>query len=312
VKRQRTVTFNVAEPIRRSSSISENGRPVLETELDVITDLGDNVYYEFSKLEQSWTDSSRPISYDGSDGPLPGRLYSAIEDTCHAVNDSTKTGFVPKEQLVRIMSEESIVNELEKIERSFRKRIQFWKSTRSRRTIEEEAEIICNGFFVNSSSSGTRSQDGQTSKCFRKILAILLLIERPGTIRKFIEEGLCDANLPLIKVPDAKKIKAFSLCRKSGATHCSLKCLRGWKRQTLVQFEQWQWTMLAPFLYRGEKDKVMHYTLPGEVILPFTYREHICSGAHGDIFKVKIHPEHHNFNNDQVSPFATYLPRSWW
>ena len=144
----------------------------------------------------------------------------------------------------------------------------------------------------------------QRGKTFRKIFATLLLIELPGEIRKFIEEGVCDADLPLMKSDETgQSTRTFSLCRKA-APGVRMKCFEGWKRQTLEQFEKYQWKLVAPFFSRGEDDKTKHWLFRDEVILPFTRQEHAHSGAHGKVFKVKIHAEHHDFHENKVS-----LPR---
>jgi len=152
----------------------------VETEFDVVTDLGHSLC---NNLERSLTASSRPISYDGSEGPLPGKLWSAIDDTFRAMHGSSDTGFVPHDQLVRIINEESVGIELAEIEQSIRKHMQPWRRTRSRQAIEDESRIICHGLTSPASSPDVRDQDGQASRCLRRILATLILIERPATIR---------------------------------------------------------------------------------------------------------------------------------
>ena len=282
-------------------SISELESLGTETGPSVVTDLGEYLYETSNlTLERTTTSLSRPISYDGSDGLLQERLSEAIEATRRTMVlvAPEKKGFVPRQQQVRIMNESWVAEELSRVEKSFRKRIQFWNSMLHPRRIEEDASAICASLARHPDLMGNHEQRG---KSFRKVFATLLLIDRPGTIRKFIDEGVCDADLPLRKLEaPGKNAKTFSLCRK-GAPGVSLSCFEGWKRTTLVQFERYQWKLLAPFFSRGEEDKAKHYNFQDEVILPFTYQKHIHGGVHGEVFKVQIHPEHHDFNKHKVS-----------
>jgi hypothetical protein len=243
----------------------------------------------------SKTALSPQISHYTSEEGLSQQLSDAIDDTRLAMEVPEETGFVPRRQLVRIMNVVSVAKELSRIEQSFKTRIRFWRSTPTPRTIDEEAQIIC----ASSSPETALMNQELMSKSFRKVFATLLLIEQPSTIRKFIEEGVCDADLPLRKVP--RRGRDFSMCRKD-TPDVSLQCFEGWNRTSLVQFEQLQWKMVAPFFSLDEESHMVHYPLPDGAILPFTYRERTHSGAHGVVFKVKIHPEHHNFINHKVSP----------
>jgi hypothetical protein len=230
---------------------------------------------------------------------LQDQLFNAIEETCRqdlAGVVQEKTGFIPRQQQVKILTENVVAEELARIEKSFKKRIQVWKWPLSQRRIEEDASIICDGF---SRHLNLRGDDKQKAKCFRKIFAILLLIDEPGAIRKFIDEGVCDADLPLKKYETTgKHAKTFSFCRW-GAPGVSLKCFERWKGTSLAQFERYQWKLLAPWFSRGEEAR--HYIFQDEVILPFTYKKHAHNGAHGEVFQVRIHPEHHDFNESKVS-----------
>jgi hypothetical protein len=271
-----------------------------ESETTVVTDHGD-YYYEMNKLEQTLTSLSRFIPVEGSVGPLAEQLWQAIDDTYQRKTDTESRNFLPNNELLRIINKDSIMDILTKIDKSFKRRVKFWKKGPAR-TVEEEAQIICANLSLGKAKPGRKS--------FRKIFAILILIERPGAIKKFIEEGICDSDLPLIKKRLPTNDKAFSLSYRcdGGEPDIDVKCLSRWKRSTLVEFEQRQWKVLAPFFTRGKQNEVLHYTFKDEVILPFIYREHKRRGAHADIFKVKIHPEHHTFTEDEVGSSFAFSP----
>ncbi|KAF4625921.1 hypothetical protein G7Y89_g12242 [Cudoniella acicularis] len=252
-----------------------------ESDSDETTD-SEDYSYEINKLSQISIVNSRPTPYDGSGGRLQKQLHDIVLSTRLAAEVPEKAGFVPRQQLLTIMNEVSVAKELSKIERSFRKRLQFWRSISSPNTIQRKAEIICARHSLEMTLTDNREL---VIKSFRKVFAILLLIERPGTIGRFIDEEVYDVDLPLRKVPRKKNSKAFSLCRRDGSDS-SLKCFEGWNRATLERFERSQWRVMAPFFSGGEKKKVKHYTLEPDEILPFTYRECASTGAHGEVFKM--------------------------
>jgi hypothetical protein len=125
----------------------------------------------------------------------------------------------------------------------------------------------------------------------------------PGEIRKFIENGVCDADLPLMSSDESNNANKFSLSRRI-APGVSLKCFEGWNNTNMKQFERHQWKLVVPFFSRGEDDTTRHWIFQDKVILPFTHQKHAHSGAHGEVLKVKIHPEHHDFNRNKVSLLA--------
>ncbi|KAK3346550.1 kinase-like domain-containing protein, partial [Lasiosphaeria hispida] len=115
-----------------------------------------------------------------------------------------------------------------------------------------------------------------------KTFATLLLIDRPDAVGIFIDRGICDAALPL--------------------TTGSLEDLVGpqskaWTIQPSIGFEEMQWKALSPVFHVAHgRHTIPHYKFRDKDILPFTHQEHFCSGAHGQVFRVKLHPNHHNFD----------------
>lgn len=316
-KRQKTVTFDespgrdqrTASPHRRPETLSEDDE--LEddgSDFENVSDLG------FSKPGYSWTSSSRPIDYEASEGTLQNRLVLALEENRSV---PSRKDFIPKEQLELLINEKSVTDELRRVKRAFRnwpRRFLEWFK-KGGRTIEEEANIICNGYpqgwgadssQATADSPGLEKQDrAGASGCLRKIFAILLLINRPVTIKKFIDEGLCDADLPLEKRKGKKMSSSVALSPRGGSGE--VRCVTKWKRQSLDSFVESQWQVLSPFLYRDEWGKILHYDFKEPVILPFTEYKSRSSGGHGEVFSAKIHPEHHNFPCAQVSPLGTRI-----
>jgi hypothetical protein len=145
-------------------------------------------------------------------------------------------------------------------------------------------------------------------KCFRKIFVILVLIEKTPAIIKFLDKGVNDSDLPLEKVERKHERGAYDL-RLSRNPNKRLKCFsKQWNQLHIRNFEEFQWTTLSPFFGKGGHKQVKHYPLQDQVILPFievetrkdrisTYRALEFEGGFGRVFKVDIHPDHHNFES---------------
>lgn len=141
-------------------------------------------------------------------------------------------------------------------------------------------------------------------KTYRLIFAILSFIGRPSHIWNFVEEEVCDADLPLRKVEEKDR---FYLRRQ--ARHDSpLRCLRN--RSLTVEFEETQWIMLAPHFCRSQitdisrlsgKTNVPQLALRPKQPLPFMKWKRICIGGFSRVYKAKIHPKHHDFDVREVS-----------
>lgn len=241
------------------------------------------------------TPLSRQISYDGFESTLLDQIQAAVNSNPLRSKVSRRTDFLPYKQLKILVNPETVSKEFSVIEGSLRERLKFWKT--STRAVEEEAGIICAG---SSSGLHTPTVVAPLQKSYRKIFCVLILIGRPGNIRQFIDEEVCDADLPLnphLKI-GKKKTKILFMCRSS-APDCGLRCFQGWKQKLLRDFETSQWTFLAPIFTRGIDKPVKHHELPEKSILPYI-DERLHVGGRGKIFKIKIHPDHHNFQDHQV------------
>ncbi|KAK5654615.1 hypothetical protein OQA88_7245 [Cercophora sp. LCS_1] len=154
------------------------------------------------KVTRSWTSRSRPYQLnDVPEGKIRERLFDVL-----AANKSAMTSadFIPWGALEEIITKSSVVDELSRwwwTAKQFPDRIIKWFiPARGGKTVEEQAEIICNGYphtpgATYDDDGSARSTlpvvvDNDGGRCLRKIFAILLLIDRPFTIKNFIDEGL--------------------------------------------------------------------------------------------------------------------------
>ena len=267
----------------------------------MITDLGERL----SRLHQQRTNSD-PTSSDFAPGGLGTQVTRAI---CRL--GLYGDGFLPKGQLKRILNKEAVERELVKHESSVRRRLRMldFGPHASQEELEAEALRVCGTgepswpAYNRRESATALPRHLESRPRFQKIMAILLLIERPSRIRSFIKEEVCDADLPLVRVSTGSKaFKRWELRRrKDRNTH--LRCFENWRRVTMEKFEKRQWAVLAPFFARDPEkpEEVPHYYLPDQVIRPFLASERKAQGGFSEVCQVQIHPDHHDFLEHDVS-----------
>lgn len=193
-------------------------------------------------------------------------------------NQRREKGFFPNSIFTMLINEEVVGQELRR-----------WHEFRrlGSANLDRLAQTIC----------GDRS--------FKKIFALLVIVNKLVHIEAFITDDVTDNDLPLCKVfrPGSN---LFGLGRKRD-THDALRCFESWGHSTIRSFEEWQWTVLAPIFKKGQRKDVKHVVLSHKHPLPFTKDSRLDSdggisqGGHSTVFKVEIHPDHHNFNTPLVS-----------
>jgi serine/threonine protein kinase len=153
--------------------------------------------------------------------------------------------------------------------------------------------------------------NGKTKiRSFRKIFAILVLTEKPWAIFNFMEQVVSDLDLPLVVFDDRDRPGWKELRRRDASGNPSpesLQCSIEWPPTSIINFELYQWTMLAPFFSPGKYDDVKHYVLHDQDILPFVGapqdeedESSELGGGFGRVFMVQIHDEHHNFRHPRL------------
>ncbi|KAI0146115.1 kinase-like domain-containing protein [Xylariaceae sp. FL1272] len=202
-------------------------------------------------------------------------------------------GFVPREQIGRIVNEETVLRELRRLDTSIIKRVRKWVGDRGRRrTVEDLARITCgihHAEKVNAVSS-------EKFKTYRKIFALSVRTQRVAYFAKFIEEGICDADLPLIKVPHERAPNAYTL-RLADDPSRKLKCFTRWSLAQIDLFEEEQWKFLVPVLTRDAGRYITTYR--DSTILPFTEKQWIRTTSTREISKVRFHPDHYEFGCEE-------------
>jgi hypothetical protein len=225
---------------------------------------------------------------------LQKRLFSALERT-HQGKD-----FFPRKVLSTIITEKCVREEL----------VKHLDDTHNKKVIGEYAQKICE-------ETEFAENDIKKIKSFRKIFVILVLIGMTPAIIKFLEKNVNDSDLPLLKVerPDDKGSYDLRLSRNPMK---KLRCFsKNWTQLNIRNFEDLQWRTLSPFFGKGGHKNVKHYPLQDQVILPFisasrrdetgTCRTLELQGGFGRVFKVDIHPDHHNFESLTMVSWHVYV-----
>ncbi|KAK3502514.1 kinase-like domain-containing protein [Neurospora crassa] len=228
---------------------------------------------EIPRILPAW-----PMRYP--EEPLQDRIYRALEG-----NDQITRGFFPAKSLSRILNEETVYMEL-------LGRLSL--DTYDRDEIWTMAQKVC----------GTSSVS-IPGVSFQKIFAILVMIEKTAAIVKFLDQDVNDSDLPLeAYYPPSKKLVSELRRSKAKDGKVEIKLFRaGRTTGQMINFEEKQWTTLAPIFKRSDEDKVVsHYTSSsGKIPLPFlkcVYGEGVFEfeGGGGRVSKVRIHPDHHSFH----------------
>ncbi|KAJ0120691.1 protein kinase [Diaporthe amygdali] len=251
---------------------------------------GSVIPFPFDEDEQNVIGQSPHDMPDRSTRSLQDELFSELIPTHHE-----KQGFFAKDQLPKILTEHRVRHEL----------TTHFKNSFSEKTIASYAKKLSQDTTTHRDQS--LCHDGQVnSRSFIKVLAILIIIQKTKDILKILEDGVSDSDLPLIKVPRPRDEKLFDL-RLSREPATVLRGFQSWDQLSIRNFEEWQWTTL-PLVFSRSKGhrEVTHHLLQDQIILPFVKTNlgnepHIShktalEGGFASVFKVAIHPQHHNFH----------------
>lgn len=254
-----------------------------------ITDLGSHgreAAYEKGNVRRAPIPSLS--HHDSVQGKSQHRLLGILQKI---PGHEEKKGFFPEQQLTEIVTEEYIKEELQLC----------FEEPLDAVTIERLARIIC----------GTSTGSARNKAKFKKIFAILILCEKPEAIQQFLEENVSDRDLPLRKIVTSDNLpNIFKLERRE--SRGELGCFRGWSSAAIWRFEEWQWTTMAPFFHHGKRREIKHFILQDQAPLPFNTDSRFVSGEHAhhrlelgggfsNVFKVSMHPEHHDLYKPGVS-----------
>ena len=236
----------------------------------------------------------------------------AVEDEIRSTLEQSRVGnvhFWPLSQIWRIITP-SCVRSLLKSNKTLQGRFQ---ETADKNGTSEDLERYVNE--ICGSGPGFRS----TGR--RKILAILVLIDKVESIVDFIDAGVHDLDLPLRDSYDSET-KTYYLEKKvdmktrrqrkrddgqerespqnTGLGSASVRVVcQGWSRRDGESFKFNEPRMLAPYL-RQSNTKLLFYQIADEAVLPFLEYTRKSEGGYGTVYQVRIHKDHHELEPAEV------------
>ncbi|CAH0051047.1 unnamed protein product [Clonostachys solani] len=190
------------------------------------------------------------------------------------IENNSKNGgneFISQGRLAEIVNETSVKEQLDKCDRKKSKKI--WK--------------LLQIFGLSPTPKADNGKDA-TKICgdpsFQRIMAILVLIDRPAKVRLFLEHQISDDKLPF----DRKDVNYH-------------ECFNGWSHLTISRFLERQAAVIPYYFKQVEKKnrKPMRLT---DHILPFlSFNKYRHNGGTSEIYRVNIHAEQHNFQSPHDS-----------
>ena len=231
-----------------------------------------------ASLDASGTMRSLYIADSTSDGPetLAERIRCSMVET-----DGGSDEFLPADQVEELITIDSVSEELKCL---------GWAQAESQRRAHDVTDIV-------STARGTSSR--------QRIFGILCLQDKAAEIKNFVYEDVFDHDLPFIF---SKSSPGEVHTSPVGGVDKAIRLFQvNWKVHELEYFRTRQGKLLAPYFEFSIGDKVLHYPLGDELVLPFVQDIFDDGGAKAEIElamhreggysivrKVKIHPAHHN------------------
>jgi hypothetical protein len=190
---------------------------------------------------------------------LQTAIFDALEQTEHSQSKQVGLGFLSRTQLRRLVNPRSVYREFMRINYSTAEDAHQIKLRSMSLALQ-----VCNETVII-------HRGKPKLKSFRKMFALLVLVEATSTISQLLEENVSDMDLPLSL---QRSGATFELRRRDSSSQPSeepLKCFshHTWSPTKIKNFEAYQWCMLAPFFSQDEISDVKHYSLDARHILPY-------------------------------------------
>jgi len=189
---------------------------------------------------------------------------------CMSKASDSKTHFIPISEIERVLSREAVQEVLEQ-------KIHGLSGDESTAKLEKLTQDIC----------------GVPSR--RRIFALLLLGDRAECIQCFVNCSIDDTHLPFFATSDLTEVHPRGDARRENR----LECFEAWKPSEVEWLLTWQHAVASPF-FDLSPGTLFLYILPEDTILPFVESEVAGQGGYANVWKVLIHPAHHNFRSSPV------------
>ncbi|TAQ89932.1 hypothetical protein B7494_g1780 [Chlorociboria aeruginascens] len=218
--------------------------------------------------------------------------------------DGKQYWFLPIGEVERLITKEAVYQELNKQLGNAGKKDEDFINQLQGADLEELAEKICHDEPLE--------ENPLKYKSFRKTFATLVLAHKPLAIKQFVDGNISDLDLPLAAAGGSSYRESYDLRRRNNIS-VALSCFDGWLDTEKEDFAKHQWRMTAPWFSRDEFNRVKHFSLYSEQILPFanspqkrnSRRSHSTEGGTSQVYMIDIHPEHHNFHQEDIGHDGT-------
>lgn len=134
----------------------------------------------------------------------------------------------------------------------------------------------------------------------RMMFATLIMVEKVGDIRAFIDAGFTDEDLHLVSLEDDTERRLFPRRIPKDQRH-QWKIGLDWDNNAWVSFKEHQSWFGSPFFdINNRSNKVPHHDLAPSEVLPFIEEYRLSQSIQGGfslVRKIRIHPKHHNLHN---------------
>ncbi|EEU42400.1 uncharacterized protein NECHADRAFT_79929 [Fusarium vanettenii 77-13-4] len=144
--------------------------------------------------------------------------------------------------------------------------------------------------------------DAQAERPAVKIFVVLLLINELKELKRFVDHGYCDNDLPFTWHTWGANRRI--LCPRnqpfSRAQHIEHEaCFKEGEDRFMDNFYREQWQVHIPFISRTKNNQVVEYELHHHTIMPWTFVEGVGQqSGYSNVSMIKIHPAHHSFGGD--------------
>ncbi|KAM0236220.1 hypothetical protein ACHAP5_009471 [Fusarium lateritium] len=329
--RDRTKRIGVIDTSKANDFGTHTSRfspPTLVLAPTVISDAGNQQFKEFKARKEAVNDSNIKVIAEVS-GSIPpcqpasssarrrGRrsnptrefeLQQKLRDARQTIKNPMYHGhekyFLPRGELERLINVESVAKEL--IARGFKEE-----------SAHTTAIHVCQETMV---AGGKKDK----IRSYQQIFAILVFMGQSCSIIYFMDDSVSDLDLPLVDRKNPESPGGNSLYRRH-SSHDPLECTEQWNEDQCTEwspeqkrlFCEYQWLMMAPFFSLKTSNKVSHYNLEDQRLLPFINDQEVLSGERSQqdnkhvvdveeiesgfskVFMVWVHPQHHNLSGHE-------------
>ncbi|KAK3986450.1 putative negative regulator of the PHO system [Cladorrhinum sp. PSN332] len=277
------IRIGIENGISKPLSYTNSDVPTERAERLTISDRGESLYLEISANEPNRHQQQQQLGHGTAVGEDDGDDASTLLKRLFLLRCRSKTEdgayFFPRGS-VEALIKEKVVSQMIKEEQHKLKNALKRPITDS--MIAQYARTVC--------------QSG-----YRKMFAILVMLERAWEIALFVEDKLSDGDLPLLAYSVGSSGRLVEMRRKDSPNQ-RLACCQNWSPRTHEEFDKEQWGLISPFFARGKLRRAHFYELSKKDILPWTKEDSkVHQGGYASISRIQIHPNHHNFERNMLS-----------